>query len=130
MTNFDDELRNALRRQQPSTGFAERVVKRAKQNAEASSASSLQSWLRLFRRPVMRWAAAGALAAMLMAGVGEGIHYRNMRRERAAGEAAKQRLMLALRIAGSKLQLARSRVNRANTADRNENQVHSDQREN
>jgi hypothetical protein len=45
-----------------------------------------------------------------------------VRRERAQGEAAKQRLMLALRIAGSKLQLAKSRVNEINA-------VHSEKRE-
>jgi hypothetical protein len=33
------------------------------------------------------------------------------RREHAQGEAAKQQLMLALHIAGSKLQLAKARVN-------------------
>jgi hypothetical protein len=43
-----------------------------------------------------------------------GVHLHSVRRERAQGEAAKQRLMLALRIAGSKLQLAKSRVNEIN----------------
>ena len=59
----------------------------------------------------MRWSAITATAASLMIG---GIHYRNLRRERAQGEAAKQQLMLALRIAGSKLQLAKAKVNEMN----------------
>jgi hypothetical protein len=45
------------------------------------------------------------------------VHYRNQRREHARGEAAKQQLMLALRIAGSKLQLARSKVNQINQSE-------------
>jgi uncharacterized membrane protein len=60
----------------------------------------------------LRWATVAALAAALVTG---GLHYRQIQydkaeRERAQGEAAKQRLMLALRIASSKLQLAKSKV--------------------
>ena len=39
-----------------------------------------------------------------------------LQRQRAEGEAAKQQLMLALRIAGSKLQLAKEKVNEINTS--------------
>ena len=44
-----------------------------------------------------------------------GVHIYNVHRERAQGEAAKKQLMLALRVAGSKLQLAKSKVNEMNT---------------
>jgi len=48
---------------------------------------------------------------------GAGIQYRaaqieRARAEQAAGEAARQRVMLALQIAGTKLQLVQSRINR------------------
>jgi hypothetical protein len=48
---------------------------------------------------------------------GAGIQYRmaqieRERAERAAGEAAGQRVMLALQIAGNKLQLVQTRINR------------------
>jgi hypothetical protein len=122
----NDELKHALRRQAAPDGFSERLMQRLEQQSgQKSAAVPRESLLSLFTRPLVRWAAAGALAVALVAG---GVHIQNVRRERAEGEAAKQRLMLALRIAGSKLQLARSKVNRGNTSQ-NANQVH-DQTEN
>jgi hypothetical protein len=59
----------------------------------------------------VRWAAFTTVSICLVIG---GVRYRNLQRERANGEAAKQQLMLALRIAGSKLQLAKSKVNEIN----------------
>jgi hypothetical protein len=122
----NDELKHALRRRAAPDGFSERLMLRLEQQSgQKSRAVPRESLLTPFTRPLVRWAAAGALAVVLVAG---GIHIQNVRRERAEGEAAKQRLMLALRIAGSKLQLARSKVNRGN-ASQNANQVH-DQTEN
>jgi len=59
-----------------------------------------------------------------------GVHYRSVQRERAQGEAAKQRLLLALRIAGRKLQLAKTRVDQINSGRVNSDQLHSDPRAN
>lgn len=136
MKPTDDELRSAelkhaLRRESAPDGFTERVLLRLEQqrleekHSARSDAVAHVSLLAFFTRPLARWATAAALAAAMIAG---GIHIQNVRRERAEGEAAKQRLMLALHIAGSKLQLARSRVNRT-TTNQNANQVH-DQTEN
>jgi len=109
---MEDALKNALRRREAPEGFADRVLTRV---AEGSSATPVvlrhQSWLRLFDQPVVRWAAAAAVSATLLLG---GIHYRNVQREQAEGNAAKQQLILALRIAGSKLQLAKSKINEIN----------------
>jgi len=121
---MEDALKNAFRRQSPPDGFADRILARvAKQNSVQSRPGQRDSWLRLFAQP-LRWAAAGALAAALVAG---GIHYRQVQykaeHERVEGEAAKQRLMLALRIASSKLQLAKSKVyeiNAGQTENRDE----------
>ena len=130
-----DELKHALRRQPAPEGFAERVllgVERQRLERErAVRRNAGNSLLTLFTRPLVRWAAAAVLAVMV-ASVGGGIHYRrlqseNAQRERTEGEAAKQRLMLALRIAGSKLQLARSKVNQINA---NQNSAHAGQSEN
>jgi hypothetical protein len=119
----NDELKHALRRQPAPGGFAERVMLRLEQQSSQKSAAVLrESLLTFFTRPLVRWSAAGALAVALVAG---GIHIQNVRRERAEGEAAKEQLMLALRIAGSKLQLAKSKVNRSN-ASQNANQVHDE----
>lgn len=122
MSPIDDDLKNALRRQDPPQGFADRVLARiAEKSSSRSSADPHDSLLLLFTRPFVRWATAAALTSALVA---SGVYYRQVyyrqvqyreaQRERAEGEAAKQRLMLALRIAGSKLQLAKSRVNEIN----------------
>ena len=114
MNRMEDALRKALRRREAPEGLADRVLARIAQHRSLSR-TSRDSWLGIFRYPLLRWASAAALSVVLVAG---GVHYRNVRR--AEGEAAKQRLMLALRIAGSKLQLARSKVNQS-AADQTEN---------
>jgi len=115
-TRTEEALKAALRHEEVPPGFAERVLARVAEQNSVSQALR-DPWWRVFSRPIVRWAAVTATAASLLIG---GIHYRNVQRERVEGEAAKQRLMLALRIAGSKLQLARARVNEINaTQDRN-----------
>jgi hypothetical protein len=111
MTPLDHHLKDALRREQPADGFAERVLARLDQPRPIKSPSR-DSVLTFFTQPFMRWATAVALVIAMVAG---GVRYRNVQRERAEGEAAKHRLMLALRIAGSKLQLAKSKVNQTHT---------------
>jgi len=112
-----DTLKRALRAQPAPDGFADRVLARlAEQNSAEPGRGRRDSWWRVFAQPLVGWTTAAALAAVLVAG---GLHYRQVQhekadRERAQGEAAKQRLMLALRIASSKLQLARSKVNEIN----------------
>jgi hypothetical protein len=129
MTRFEDELKNALRRQQPPQGFADRVLARA---AEIGSRQVNRAWrdlwLKIFDQPLvpanlLRWATVTVVALALVVG---GVHYRSVERERAQGEAAKQRLLLALRIAGSKLQLAKTRVDQINSGQVNSNKLHSD----
>ena len=55
----------------------------------------------------MRWATAGVVACALLVA---GLEYRHERHLRAEGEAAKQQLVLALRIAGAKLYVAQEKV--------------------
>jgi hypothetical protein len=119
---IETALRQALRREPAPEGFDARILARVAERTGASSRPPVSGWLgAFFGQPIVlsmtRWATAAGLAMALIAG---GLEYRNLqreRRERAAGEAAKQQLMLALRIAGSKLQLAKSKVNQIN-ADR------------
>lgn len=138
MTSFEDErfeneLKSALHRQEAPPGFADRVLARAaEQDAPRANQTWRDSWRRPFAWPfqsgmLVRWAAVGAVcAALIVGGIAGGLHYRNVQRERACGEAAKERLLLALRIAGSKLQLAKTRVDQINSdpahQDQNENQ--------
>jgi hypothetical protein len=91
MASFEDELRSALRRQEPSPDFAERVL------ARVSAAP-----VRRAPQPWVPWLAAIAAALLLTAGSLEYRHYR--------GERAKDQVLLAVRIAGSKLNKAQKKV--------------------
>jgi hypothetical protein len=94
--NFDDELRAALKRQEPPKGFAERVLARvAPPAARQPSWRERLAWLNPRSRPV--WVTASVVAAMLL--VTSGVQYQRRRQ----GEQAKEQVMLALEIAGSKL---------------------------
>jgi hypothetical protein len=108
---MEDALKNALRREEVPDGFAERVMARVAQQEAAPSGVRQASWSGFFSRPLLRWAAFATVTASVVAGT---FHYRAVQREREQGEVAKQQLMLALRIAGSKLQLAKARVNEIN----------------
>jgi hypothetical protein len=111
MTRLDDELKNALRRQEAPEDFADQVLARVAEQ-KLRQKPRHESWMTFFTQPLVRWAALAAVAAAMILGV---IHMRTVERQHAEGEAAKQRLMLALHIAGSKLQLARVKVNEINT---------------
>lgn len=114
---MDDALKSALRRQDAPDGFADRVLAHvATQNQQRVHRDS---WLRLFTQPIMRWAALAVVATAMIVGV----HVYDVHREQAKGEAAKQRLMLALRVAGSKLQLAKAKVNEMNANENKNRQV-------
>lgn len=116
MNQFEDELKHAFHRVEAPADFAEQVLARVVEQKSVRDVAR-DSWWRIFSLPIVRWAAITATAASLIVGA---VHYRNVQQERVRGEAAKQQLMLALRIAGSKLQLARARVNEINaTQNRN-----------
>jgi hypothetical protein len=95
MSPLEDELRSALRRHEPSPDFTERVLARV-------SAAPVRRAPRLWVRGV----AAIAAALLLAAG---GLEYREYR-----GERAKDQVLLAVRIAGSKLHKAQRKVQMAN----------------
>lgn len=124
MTLPENELKNALRRREAPEGFTERVLVRvAQQTARPAYTESLLNFFTRpgFTSPILRWATVAAMCAVLVAG---GFYYRHAQelkaqRERAEGEAAKQQLMLALRIAGSKLQLAKGKVYETNSENKN-----------
>jgi NAD(P)H-dependent FMN reductase len=107
MKSLDDDVREALRRKDPPAGFADRVLARVgASGSEPGVKAGVHATLdaRSATRPVMRWVAA----AVLVAAVAGGFQYRaiqKQREERLRGEAAKEQVVQALRIAGSKLQL-------------------------
>jgi len=89
--NLEDELRSALRRHEPSPDFTARVLARV-------SAAPARRASRMWLRPV----AAMAAALLLAAGA---LEYRQYR-----GERAKSQVLLAVRIAGSKLNKEQKKV--------------------
>ena len=118
--HLDDALKNALRRQEAPGGFADRVLARVANQNSTEESTRRGAWLVFFTQPLVRWGALAAIATAMIMGV---VHVRTVQRERAEGEAAKQQLMLALRIAGSKLQLAKAKVNEINAVETQDHQV-------
>ncbi len=99
MNRLENELRNAMKREEAPEGFADRVLARA--------AKTKMYGIPIFTRPVFRWALVGAMCMLLAVA---GVEYRQAKREQARGEAAKAQLMLALRITADKLRLAQEKV--------------------
>jgi hypothetical protein len=99
MSPFEEELKRALARQEPSEDFTARVL--AKVSAQRRPAGT-RSW---------QWAAVAA-ATLIIAGSAGLKHQQEVHQHQQAmrGEAAKHQLLMALRIAGTKLQLAQMRV--------------------
>jgi hypothetical protein len=103
MTPFERQLQQAMARQEPPPDFTSKVLAAANQQQEQSSAAVWRGWIRW----VYRWPLIPALAALLMMAAGI-VH---MEREQIArGEEAKEKLMLAMHIAGSRLNDTRHRV--------------------
>lgn len=100
MDPLEEQLKNALRREQPRAGFAGRVRARV---AVREGTARRAGW---FSLPQLRW----VVAILLCVGVVAGVSYRHDKVERARGEAAKQQVYVALRLAGAKMQLAESKV--------------------
>jgi hypothetical protein len=104
MSRLEDELREAMRREDPGPEFTRKVLARV---AAPPARSWWQALAARFKAPKLRWATATVMAALL---VSSGLEYRHEQRVRAEGEAAKEQLVLALRIAGSKLHQAQAKV--------------------
>jgi hypothetical protein len=118
MNHFDEELKLALRREEPSPDFTDRVMARVAELQKREKSRERMGWLKrlaeFFQPPQMRWATAGAMAVLLVI-AGFGVHHRReSERKRLAeiaeGERAKEQVMLAMRIASAKLNVAQKKV--------------------
>ena len=118
MNRFDEELKLALRREEPSPDFTDRVMARVAELQKREMPREKTNWLRrlaeFFQPPQMKWATAGAMAILLVI-AGFGVHHRReSERKRLAeiaeGERAKEQVMLAMRIASAKLNAAHKKV--------------------
>jgi uncharacterized protein HemX len=118
----EDDLRAALRRKKPSTGFTQRVMSRLDeprtQAAPAAAGTGLgNGFLAHFWSPQLRWVTAAALATVLLIAVGV-VSYRHQQAlEQARGEQARQQVVLALRITQSKLNKVFQRAQSATEHD-------------
>lgn len=111
----EDDLRAALRRKDPGERFTKRVMALVTQpQARVEDAPRTGSRFgELLHQLWLRPALTGAVAAMLIVGGLLGfLHYRNVQRWR-EGEAAKQQVLLALRITNAKLNHVIGRVKTA-----------------
>jgi hypothetical protein len=100
MDDLEKQLADAFQRKEPPPGFEARVLAAAETTKE-------RKWL--WMTPRLRWAAALAMSVVVTVGV---VEYREAS-ERAAGEAAKARLQLALKITSEKLRKIQNEVNAA-----------------
>jgi hypothetical protein len=105
MTPFEEELKRALTRQEPAGDFTARVVARcAQEDAKRSG-----FWQSFWAAPTWRVGAVAAALVLVAGGTAFEQHEREAKRE-ARGMEAKRQLILAMRIAGTKLQQVRQRV--------------------
>jgi hypothetical protein len=119
MDRLEEQLKVALRREEPSANFTDRVMARIAQSPIARKQEKeleLLGWLKrlasFFRPPQMKWAIGIAMACLLViASIGLYQYRRHQHAiEIAEGEKAKEQVMLALRIASSKLNVAQKKV--------------------
>ena len=109
-------LRRTLRREEAPAGFAERVLAEAALR-EKTTVVTLPQRNRVIRMPGLRFAAA---AALLLATT-LGIRYHSEQQERVQGEAARDQVMLALRITSNKLHRVQMRVSASQSDDASTN---------
>jgi hypothetical protein len=121
MNNFENQLRKALSRKEPSALFTSRLLEKLaiRENHDLDWRKSLRG---PFVVPRLRWAAVGTLACLLMSlGVLGYQRVESHRRAQVEGERAKEQLVLALRITNEKLSIVQKkllRIQNKTTLDR------------
>ena len=103
MTRFEEELTRAMARRDPPAHFTGRILARVA--AEENTAP--RRWTGWFAR-VRAWRLAGAVAGISLAVSGGWMYQQHEHAVR--GEAAKRQLLLAVQIAGTKLQHAHRQI--------------------
>jgi hypothetical protein len=98
MTRFEEQLKEALARREPSEDFTARVLAKVNKGA-GKPESNWQAWF----RPPATWRLAGAAVCGVLLAASGSLFYEQHERD-VRGEAAKEKLMTAVRIAGVKLQ--------------------------
>lgn len=110
MTRLEEQLKQALARQDPPEDFHARVLAAVEEQRVRSSRAVWRWWARWAHS----WPLAPALAALLVLSAGA-IYQEHQRVAR--GEAAKEKLLVAMRVAGAKLHEARDRVSKVEATE-------------
>lgn len=117
MNRFEDQLRAALRPEQPAPDFAARVLERIGQLPAPEKSREKLDWrqriAQFFQPPQLKWGLGGAMALLMVGVIVGGYRYHQQQRrqaEIAEGERAKEQVMLAMRIASHKLNIAQKKV--------------------
>ncbi|HLN01155.1 MAG TPA: hypothetical protein VK335_17830 [Bryobacteraceae bacterium] len=105
MSNLEEDLKMALRREEPPADFTDRVLARLNQPPEPSWRERLSV---LMRPPRLQWVAASVLLSVLLPFAG--VQYHKEQQYQAEGERAKQKLLFAVHVAGSRLHQAQKKV--------------------
>jgi hypothetical protein len=100
MDRFEDQLRKALRREEPDGDFSARVLARV-----AEKGGDVPRWR--LRLPRLQWVLAMAMFAAVL---GLALYRHEQQRRETEGKAARQQVLVALRIAGTKIRLAQAKV--------------------
>jgi demethoxyubiquinone hydroxylase (CLK1/Coq7/Cat5 family) len=109
MTPFEEELKQALKKQEPAADFTARVLARCEQE-DGRREQSL--WRNFWTLPAWRLGAVAAALAIVAGGTVYEEHEQQVR-----GMEAKRQLLLAVRIAGTKLQEVQERVRESGQVD-------------
>ncbi len=97
MTDFEDQLRRALERKDPSADFAARVMARATQTKKPLAWVNWRSWT-----------AVGIAASLFLGALGLEVEHR--RKVEHEGQAARAQLIQAMHITSAKLRRIHKRV--------------------
>jgi len=101
MTDFEDQLRRALERRDPSQDFAARVLARVSAQRRPRSISNWFQW--------PAWTAAAVAASLLLASTGLDLE-RRQRIAREQGEEARAQLLQAIEITSAQLNKIHKKV--------------------
>ncbi|MBA3973878.1 MAG: hypothetical protein C0504_06625 [Candidatus Solibacter sp.] len=100
MDRFEQELKDALKREPAPEWFADAVMARVSAERQRKQKPVWSGWAR------MRWVAASVVVVAVVGGV----RFEQQRQERFRGEQAKQELMAAFQVTGMKLREVEERV--------------------
>ena len=106
MSYLEEDLKRALRREEPPADFADRVL--ARLNRPAPEPSWWERFSVLMRPPRLQWVALCLIVSVILPVAT--MQYHKEQQYRAEGERAKAQLLFAVRMAGSKLHQAQRKV--------------------